>query len=88
MVALFGEGRHPNAYVIERDLAAQGVRGRRFQRATLLGREFRTYEGSSDFQQRLADRLSRSITRRTNRPAHTAIDAANCGQRSAQSVGA
>ena len=55
MVALFGEGRHPDAHVIERDLAAQGVRGRRFHRATLLGREFRTYEGTSDFQQRLAE---------------------------------
>ena len=31
------------------------MRGRRFHRATLLGREFRTYEGTSDFQQRLAE---------------------------------
>ena len=75
MVALFGEGRHPNAHVIERDLAAQGVRGRRFHRATLLGREFRTYEGTSEFQQRLAQ-VYRAHNETLDRPANTAIDPA------------
>lgn len=75
MIALFGEGRHPNAHVIERDLAAQGVRGRRFHRATLLGREFRTYEGTSDFQQRLAATY-REHNEKHDRPAHAAIDPA------------
>ena len=75
MVALFGEGRHPNAHVIERDLAAQGVRGRAFHRATLLGREFRSYEGTSDFQQRLA-KVYREHNETLDRSANTAIDAA------------
>ncbi|MBE7188195.1 MobF family relaxase [Jatrophihabitans endophyticus] len=75
MIALFGEGRHPDAHIIERDLAAQGVRGRRFQRATLLGREFRTYEGTSDFQQRLAD-LYREHNEAHDRPVNAAIDPA------------
>lgn len=75
MIALFGEGRHPNAHIIERDLAAQGVRGRRFHRATLLGREFRTYEGTSDFQQRLAV-IYRAHNGKHQRPAHAAIEPA------------
>ncbi len=37
MVALFGEGRHPDADVIERRLIAEGVRGRELDRATRLG---------------------------------------------------
>ena len=74
MVALFGEGRHPDADIIERDLGAQGVHGRRYHRATLLGREFRTYEGTSDFQQRLAHAY-REHNETLDRPATTAIDA-------------
>ncbi|WP_375489903.1 MobF family relaxase [uncultured Jatrophihabitans sp.] len=74
MVALFGEGRHPDAHIIERDLGAQGVRGRRYHRATLLGREFRIYEGTSEFQQRLAQAY-REHNETRDRPATTAIDA-------------
>ena len=74
MVALFGEGRHPDAHIIERDLGSQGVRGRRYHRATLLGREFRAYEGTSDFQQRLAQ-LYREHNETLGQPANAGIDA-------------
>jgi hypothetical protein len=55
MTALFGEGRHPNADVIERRLQGEGVRGRTLDRATKLGQEYRTYD-SNPFRERLAAR--------------------------------
>lgn len=53
--------------------AAQGGRGRRLHRATLLGRELCTYEGTSDFQQRLAAHY-REHNERHELPANAAID--------------
>jgi conjugative relaxase-like TrwC/TraI family protein len=55
MTALFGEGRHPNADVIERRLQREGVCGRALDRATKLGQEYRTYD-SNPFRERLAAR--------------------------------
>jgi conjugative relaxase-like TrwC/TraI family protein len=53
MTALFGEGRHPNADVIERRLQREGLRGRALDRATKLGQEYRTYD-ANQFRERLA----------------------------------
>jgi len=55
MTALFGEGCHPNADVIERRLQREGVRGRALDRATRLGQEYRTYD-ANPFRERLANR--------------------------------
>ncbi len=55
MTALFGEGRHPNADVIERRLQREGVRGRGLDRATKLGHAYHLYE-PSEFHTTLAGR--------------------------------
>jgi hypothetical protein len=49
MTALFGEGRHPNADVIERRLQREGVRGRALDRATKLSHAYHLFE-PSEFQ--------------------------------------
>ncbi len=55
MTALFGEGRHPNADVIERRLQREGVHGRALDRATKLGHAYHLFE-PSEFQTTLAAR--------------------------------
>ena len=42
MVALFGEGRHPNADAIERALIAEGVPAKQMAASTRLGNPFPT----------------------------------------------
>lgn len=55
IVALFGEGRHPNADAIEAALSQAGVRGRMLERATMLGQKFRSHTETNVFRDRLAD---------------------------------
>jgi conjugative relaxase-like TrwC/TraI family protein len=55
MTALFGEGRHPNADLIERRLQHEGVHGRALDRATKLGHAYHLFE-PSEFQMALATR--------------------------------
>ena len=55
MTALFGEGRHPNADVIERRLQRAGVHGRALDRATKLGHAYHLF-GPSEFRTALATR--------------------------------
>ncbi len=74
MTALFGEGRHPNADVIERRLQREGVHGRALDRATKLGHAYHLY-GPSKFQTALAARYREFNTTRGERPA-AAIPAA------------
>ena len=67
MTALFGEGRHPNADVIERRLQREGVRGRALDRATKLGHAYHLFE-PSEFQTALAARYREFNTTRGERP--------------------
>ena len=67
MTALFGEGRHPNADVIERRLQREGVRGRALDRATKLGHAYHLFE-PSEFQAALAARYREFNTTRGERP--------------------
>ncbi|MDT4900754.1 MAG: hypothetical protein QOJ78_1684, partial [Pseudonocardiales bacterium] len=67
MTALFGEGRHPNADVIERRLQREGVHGRALDRATKLGHAYHLYE-PSEFQTALAARYRELNTARNERP--------------------
>ena len=67
MTALFGEGRHPNADVIERRLQRAGVRDRVLDRATKLGQEYRTYD-ANPFRERLAARYREHNTSLDRRP--------------------
>jgi conjugative relaxase-like TrwC/TraI family protein len=72
MTALFGEGRHPNADVIERRFQREGVRGRALDRATRLGQEYRTYD-ANPFRERLAARY-REHNQRLDRPLGAPIE--------------
>ena len=67
MTALFGEGRHPNADVIERRLQREGVHGRALERATKLGHAYHLFE-PSEFQSVLAARYRALNTARGERP--------------------
>ena len=67
MTALFGEGRHPNADVIERRLQREGVRGRALDRATKLSHAYHLFE-PSEFQAALAARYREFNTTRGERP--------------------
>jgi len=67
MTALFGEGRHPNADVIERRLQREGVYGRALDRATKLGHSYHLYE-PSEFQTALAARYREHNTAQGERP--------------------
>lgn len=53
MVALFGEGRHPNADAIEGRLIAAGRGVRGVLGATKLGAAYRTGDGATAFRSRL-----------------------------------
>lgn len=50
MTALFGEGRHPNADVIEAELIRAGASLDEVRRATRLGRRFAQYGGVDDLR--------------------------------------
>lgn len=67
MTALFGEGRHPNADVIERRLQREGVHGRALDRATKLGHAYHLFE-PSEFQTALATRYRGFNTAHGQRP--------------------
>jgi excisionase family DNA binding protein len=67
MTALFGEGRHPNADVIERRLQREGVHGRALDRATKLGHAYHLFE-PSEFQTALAARYREFNTAGGRRP--------------------
>ncbi|MDQ6849694.1 MAG: relaxase domain-containing protein [Actinomycetota bacterium] len=67
MTALFGEGRHPNADVIERRLQREGVHGRALDRSTKLGHAYHLY-GPSEFQTVLAARYQEHNAARGERP--------------------
>jgi hypothetical protein len=74
MTALFGEGRHPNADVIERRLQREGVHGRALDRATKLGHAYHLFE-PSEFQTVLAARYREFNTSCGERP-HAVVPAA------------
>jgi conjugative relaxase-like TrwC/TraI family protein len=74
MTALFGEGRHPNADVIERRMQREGVHGSALDRATRLGHAYHLFE-PSEFQTALAARYREFNTTRGERP-QAAIPAA------------
>ncbi|MDQ1682100.1 MAG: hypothetical protein QOH99_641, partial [Frankiaceae bacterium] len=78
MTALFGEGRHPNADVIERRLQREGVHGRALDRATKLGHAYHLH-APSEFQTALARRYRELNTTRGQRP-NAAISAAERAQ--------
>ena len=59
MVALFGEGRHPNAEQIEVRLAGAGHRVSALLTATQLGRPYCMRSPQRDFRSRLATALGR-----------------------------
>lgn len=67
MTALFGEGRHPNADVIERRLQREGVHGGALDRVTKLGHAYHLFEPSG-FQITLATRYRELNTARGARP--------------------
>ena len=67
MTALFGEGRHPNADVIERRLQREGVHGRALDRATRLGHAYHLF-GPSEFQTALAARYREFNAAQGHRP--------------------
>ena len=54
MLALFGEGRHPNADAIERALSARGTDLATIEKATRLGQPFKVYDDATEFQKRTA----------------------------------
>jgi hypothetical protein len=75
MVALFGEGRHPDTDVIEARLIAEGVRARELDRATRLGQKFPVHAGTNEFRERLAARY-REHNERLDRPDGAPVEAA------------
>jgi len=58
MLALFGEGRHPNATVIEKRQIAAGATPTDALAATKLGKKFLVFEESPEFQKQLAQRFT------------------------------
>ena len=54
MVALFGEGRHPNANEIEKELRAAGASEKEIDRGSRLGSPYRIYEQANMFHRRCA----------------------------------
>ena len=57
MVALFGEGRHPDAARIEHDMLAAGHGNREILAATRLGSPFRIYEAVPAYRSAVASRF-------------------------------
>jgi DNA primase catalytic core len=64
MRALFGEGRHPDADRIEKELIAQGHSPEAAMAATKLGQAYRISEGSTEWQRRLAIAYTEHNTKR------------------------
>lgn len=58
MRALFGEGRHPDADRLWREMAAAGHGPAAIEAATRLGAPFRVYDGGSEFRRRLVGRFA------------------------------
>jgi len=54
MVALFGQGRHPNAEQIERDLVADGVHPFLVEQASRLGAPYKIHPQANEFRRRSA----------------------------------
>jgi conjugative relaxase-like TrwC/TraI family protein len=54
MTALFGEGRHPDADLIEDRLRSSGLRDRDLDRATRLGQKYPIHDTPNVFRERLA----------------------------------
>lgn len=55
MNALFGEGRHPNANAIERELISNGASADEAHRTTRLGRRFAQYSGIDELRSQIID---------------------------------
>src|SRR4051794_3226937 len=55
MVALFGEGRHPNAAEIERAGRQAGQAPQQIDRASRLGAPYRVFDQSNEFRRRCAE---------------------------------
>src|SRR3954447_5297985 len=55
MVALFGEGRHPNAAEIERAGLLAGRNPEQVDRASRLGAPYRVFEQANEFRRRCAE---------------------------------
>src|SRR5664279_6172876 len=75
MVALFGEGRHPNAAQIERALRAAGRGEWEIDAGSRLGAPFRIYEQANVFHRRCAAAF-RDYTTAQGLPADTPVPAA------------
>jgi conjugative relaxase-like TrwC/TraI family protein len=73
MVALFGQGRHPNADAIEQAVLAAGDSPESAVQASALGRPFNIRSGSTEFRQELARRAA-DHNRYHGRRAGAAID--------------
>src|SRR5215203_3157666 len=55
MVALFGNGRHPNAEEIERAAGLAGKDAQQVDQASRLGAPYRVFEQSNEFRRRCAE---------------------------------
>ena len=75
MVALFGEGRHPNADQIERALRAAGASEKEIDRASRLGSPYRIYEQANMFHRRCGGRVPRLQHRPRTATADTPVPA-------------
>ena len=56
MVALFGEGRHPDALRLEKEMAAAGHDVPAILAATRLGSPYKIHNGATEFRVQLAIR--------------------------------
>ncbi len=57
MLALFGEGRHPDASAIEKQLIAEGAHPSQALAHTRLGNPYLVFEGSTPYRQAVAERF-------------------------------
>jgi len=57
MLALFGEGRHPDADVIEKRMIAEGAHPSQALAHTRLGSPYLVFEGSTPYRQAVAERF-------------------------------
>jgi len=57
MLALFGEGRHPDADAIEKQLIAEGAHPSQALASTRLGNPYLVFEGSTPYRQAVAERF-------------------------------
>jgi conjugative relaxase-like TrwC/TraI family protein len=79
MVALFGQGRHPNAEAIEASALAHGLSADEAAKLTRLGRPSSTASGTSEFGRVLAARLAQHNRDRGAR-SRAAVDEATKAQ--------